>query len=121
MSRKGRKRSISSILDEEETSEISSSRRSGRRSNAPSYRNRSISIIEDDDNTSSRRLARLVRCDCTECNGRMVDPRTKVIHEARNQGSQASVTAAFDELFLQEESEANVEKYEWQSESDFED
>ncbi len=41
----------------------------------------------------------------------MVDSHTKVIHESRNQGLQASITAAFDELFIQEESEADVEEY----------
>ncbi len=49
----------------------------------------------------------------------MIDSHTKVIYESRNQGLQASVTAAFDELFIQEESKANIEEYKWQSESDF--
>jgi len=42
----------------------------------------------------------------------MVDSHTKVIHESRNQDLQVSVTAIFDELFIQEESEADVEEYE---------
>jgi len=50
----------------------------------------------------------------------MVDSHTKVIHESRNQDLQASITVAFDELFIQEELETDVEEYEWQSESDFE-
>ncbi len=62
----------------------------------------------------------LVRYDYIKCNGRMVDSHIKVIHKLRNQGSQASITATFDELFIQEKSKANVEEYEWQSESDFE-
>ena len=117
MSRKGRKWSIFSILNEEETSEISSSRCSSWRFNTSSIRNRSINIIEEEEDTISRRL---VRYDYIKYNSKMVDSHIKVIHESRNQGSQASIIAVFDKLFIQEESEANVEKYEWQSESDFE-
>ena len=118
MSRKGRKWLISSILNEEKTSKISSSWCLSQCFNAPSIRNRSINIIEEkEEDIISRRL---VRYDCTKCNGRIVDSHTKVIHESRNQGSQALVTAVFDELFIQKESKADVEEYEWQLESDFE-
>ena len=136
MSGKGRKRSIANILDDEETPEASSSRHSSRRSTAPSRRNRSMSIIDEEDTTSTSTFTRpLVRCDCTECNGRMVDHRTKAVHESRyrgsqvtvptafsepesrNQGSQVSVTAAFNVLHLQDVPETDLEE---QSETDFE-
>ncbi len=110
MSKKGRKWSIFSILNEEKTSEISLSWRLSQRFNASSIRNRSINIIEEEEKNMISRW--LVRCDCIKCNGRMVDSHTKVIHESRNQDLQVSVTAIFDELFIQEESEADVEEYE---------
>ncbi len=98
MSGKGRKWSISSILNEEETSKIFSSWHSSWCFNMLSIRNRSINIIEEEEeNTISRWL---IRCDCTKCNGRMVDSHIKVIHESRNQDLQASVTVAFDKLFI---------------------
>ncbi len=76
----------------------------------PSIRNRLINIIEEkEEDTISKQL---VRCDYIKCNGRLVDSHTKVINESRNQGSQASVIVTFDELFIQEESEADVEEYE---------
>ena len=130
MSGKGRKRSIFSILNDEETSETSSSRYTEH--SRKSRSGRSISIIDEEVMNST---SRLVRCDCTECNGKMVDPRTKVIHEARdqssqvtvptaisepesrNQGSQVSVTTAFDVLHLQDIPEADLEE---QLEIDFE-
>ncbi len=98
MSEKGKKWSIFSILNEEETSEISSSWHSSQRFNASLIRNRSINIIkEEEEDTISRQL---IRCNCIECNDRMVDSHTKVIHKSRNQDSQASVIATFDELFI---------------------
>ena len=92
MSEKGRKQSIANILDKEETFAASSSRRIAysRRNRS----NRSISIIDEEDTPST---SRLVRCDCTECNGRTVDPRTKVLHESRDRGSQVTVPTAFSE------------------------
>ena len=118
MSKKDRKWLISSILNEEKISKISSSQHSSQHFNVPSIRNKSINIIEEEEeNTISRRL---IKCDYTKCNGRMIDSCTKVIHESRNQSSQASVIAAFDELFIQKESEVDVKEYEWQLESNFE-
>ena len=92
MSGKGRKRSIANILDEEETSAASSSRRIAysRRNRS----NRSISIIDEEDTLST---SRLVRCDCIKCNNRTVDPRTKVLHESRDRGSQVTVPIVFNE------------------------
>ncbi len=82
ISRKGRKRLISSILNEGKISEISLSRHSSRRFNTPSIKNRSINIIEEEEKDMISR--RLVKCDCTECNSKMVDFHIKVIHESRN-------------------------------------
>ena len=90
MSGKGRKWSISSILGEEESSRSTSSQRSI----VLSRRNRSLSIIDEEVITSS---SRFVRCDCTECNSRMVDSHTKVLHESRDQGSQESAMTTFNE------------------------
>jgi len=82
MSRKGRKWSISSIFNKEKISEIFSSQCSSQRFNASSIRNRSINIIEKkEEDTISRRL---VRCNYTKYNGRMVDSHIKVIHKSRN-------------------------------------
>jgi len=110
MSGKSRKRSISSIIDEESSS--------NRRSTTSSRRNRSISIIEEE-STPSRQS---VRYYCIECNGKFIDSRTKIIHESRNQGSQASISTTFRELDIQEESESedDFEEYEQQSEDNFE-
>ena len=110
MNGKSRKRSISSILDEESFS--------NRRFTMSSRRNRSISIIEEE-STPSRQS---VRYYCIECNGKFIDSRTKIIHESRNQGSQASILTTFCELDIQEESksEDNFEEYEQQSEDNFE-
>ena len=98
MSRKGRKWLISSILNEEKTSKISSSWCLSQCFNAPSIRNRSINIIEKkEEDTISRRL---VRCNYTKYNGRMVNSCIKVIHESKNQDLQTLVTIIFNELFI---------------------
>ncbi|GET57088.1 hypothetical protein GLOIN_2v1786147 [Rhizophagus irregularis DAOM 181602=DAOM 197198] len=81
-----RKRSLSSILNEESDSRphaIPSSR---------IQRTRSVSNIIDEESSNqsyptSSRIGRLVACNCSECNGRLVDPRTKTIHEI-NQNSE---------------------------------
>ncbi|GBC13562.1 hypothetical protein GLOIN_2v1770724 [Rhizophagus irregularis DAOM 181602=DAOM 197198] len=81
-----RKRSLSSILNEESDSRphaIPSSR---------IQRTRSVSNIIDEESSNqsyptSSRIGRLVACNCSECNGRLVDPRTKTIHEI-NQDSE---------------------------------
>ena len=78
--------------DEEESSSI-------RISNRYSRRIRSASII-DKETTSSRCL---VICDCYECNGSLIDPHTKLIHESINQDSQSTVSFAFHDLNIQEE------------------
>jgi hypothetical protein len=55
-------------------------------------RTRSVSNIlgEESSNQSSptpSRIRRLVPCNCSECNGRLIDPCTKTIHEI-NQNSE---------------------------------
>jgi len=93
--------------DEEESSSICIS-------NRHSCRIRSASII-DEETTSSRRL---VRCDCYECNGSLIDPRTKLIHESINQDFQSTVSFAFHDLNIQEEtSEIFDQQYEESSSS----
>jgi hypothetical protein len=78
-----RKRSLSSILNEESDRPyaIPSSRR-----------NRSISTILDEESSNQSsstpsRSGRLVVCNYHKCNGRLVDPRTKFLHES-NQNSE---------------------------------
>ncbi|GBC18001.2 hypothetical protein RIR_jg26760.t1 [Rhizophagus irregularis DAOM 181602=DAOM 197198] len=81
-----RKRSLSSILNEESDSRphaIPSSR---------IQRTRSVSNIIDEESSNqsyptSSHIGWLVACNCSECNGRLVDPRTKTIHEI-NQDSE---------------------------------
>ncbi|GET51677.1 uncharacterized protein LOC110233779 [Rhizophagus irregularis DAOM 181602=DAOM 197198] len=81
-----RKRSLSSILNEKSDSRphaIPSSR---------IQRTRSVSNIIDEESLNqsyptSSRIGRLVACNCSECNGRLVDPCTKTIHEI-NQDSE---------------------------------
>src|SRR5687768_3782352 len=86
-----RKRSLSSILNDDNNGESAS-----RPHAIPSsriQRTRSVSNILDEESsnqsypTSSRIGGRLVTCNCSECNGRLVDPRTKTIHEI-NQDSE---------------------------------
>ncbi len=82
ISRKGKKWSIFSILNKEKISEISSNQCSSWRFNMPLIRNRSINIIEkEEENMISKWL---VRYDCIEYNGRMVDFHIKVIYKSRN-------------------------------------
>ena len=45
-------------------------------------------------------------CNCTDCNGQLVDSRTKAIHESRHQGhqdSQGTFTGEFQQLELDDE------------------
>src|ERR1051325_11094879 len=100
-----RKRSISSVLDDDD--EPSSSRQ-------PSRRNRSISSIINEETTPSvepsYNVRRWVICNCTDCNGQLVDSRTKAIHESRHQGhqdSQGTFTGEFQQLELDDEDSAS--------------
>lgn len=86
----GRKRSIASIIDDESTSNRPYATPSTRR-------NRSAAGILSEESTSSQldtlfTSNRLVECRCSECNGQLVDPRTKAIHEITNQNSNDDLT-----------------------------
>ncbi|CAB4417323.1 unnamed protein product [Rhizophagus irregularis] len=78
-----RKRSVSSILDDLDDEESPSNQPSSTR------RNRSISGIINEEIVSSARLTsnkrKLVVCNCPDCNGNLVDSRTKEIHDSRHQ------------------------------------
>ncbi|RHZ80856.1 hypothetical protein Glove_131g20 [Diversispora epigaea] len=78
-----RKRSLASVLYEDDTS-------SDRNRNS---RNRSISNILGEESTSnqSSNSSRLVLCNCPKCNGKLIDPRTKVIHDLSNESSEISI------------------------------
>ncbi|CAB5394987.1 unnamed protein product [Rhizophagus irregularis] len=83
-----RKRSVSSILDDFDDEESPSNQPSSTR------RNRSISSIINEEIVSSARLTsnkrKLVVCNCPDCNGDLVDSRTKEIHDFRHQEYQDS-------------------------------
>ncbi|RHZ68620.1 hypothetical protein Glove_294g69 [Diversispora epigaea] len=78
-----RKRSLASVLYEDDTS-LDRNRNS---------RNRSISNILGEELTSNQpsSSSRLVLCNCPKCNGRLIDPRTKVIHDLSNESSEISI------------------------------
>ncbi|RHZ85499.1 hypothetical protein Glove_65g45 [Diversispora epigaea] len=78
-----RKRSLASVLYEDDTS-------SDRNRNS---RNRSISNILGKESTSnqSSSSSRLVLYNCPKCNGRLIDPRTKVIHDLSNESLEISI------------------------------
>ncbi|RHZ76897.1 hypothetical protein Glove_187g45 [Diversispora epigaea] len=84
-----RKRSLASVLYENDTS-------SDRNRNS---RNRSISNILDEESTSNQpsNSSRLVLCNCPKCNGKLIDPRTKVIHDLSNKSSEISIES-FQEI-----------------------
>ena len=73
MSRK-RSRSVANLLADLDDEELSSSR--------PSRRDRTISSIIDEE-LPVRQLQKVV-CNCSECNGKLVDLRIKEIHESRH-------------------------------------
>ncbi|RHZ75351.1 hypothetical protein Glove_216g173 [Diversispora epigaea] len=78
-----RKRSLASVLYEDDTS-------SDRNRN---NRNRSISNILGEESTSNQpsNSSRLVLCNCPKCNRRLINPRTKVIHDLSNESSKISI------------------------------
>ncbi len=51
----------------------------------PSIRNRSINIIKKEKKDTISKW--LVRCNCIECNSRIVNSYIKVIYKSRNQDS----------------------------------
>jgi hypothetical protein len=87
-----RKRSVASIINDsdDEESPLSSSQ---------PHRNRSISSIINEASVTSARPSRNTRrrevCNCPDCNGKLVDSRTKEVHESRQkeyQDSQGTIT-----------------------------
>lgn len=100
-----RKRSIASLLDDldEESPSIQSS------SAAHSRRNRSIASIVNEETASSSRPSSNIRkkviCNCHDCNGKLVDSRTKEIHEStyqEYQGSQSPIWPDIQQLEIGE-------------------
>jgi hypothetical protein len=100
-----RKRSIASLLDDidEESPSIQSS------SAGHSRRNRSIASIVNEETTSSNRPSSNIRkkviCNCPDCNGKLVDSRTKEIHEStyqEYQGAQSPIWPDIQQLEIGE-------------------
>ena len=89
-----RKRSLASVLYEDNIS-------SDRNRNS---RNRSISNILGEESTSSQpsSSSRLVLCNCPKCNGRLIDPRTKVIHDLSNESSEISIESSQNRQEIEE-------------------
>ncbi|CAB4401520.1 unnamed protein product [Rhizophagus irregularis] len=78
-----RKRAVSNILDDLDDKESPSNQPSSTR------RNRSISSIINEEIVSSARSTsnkkKLIVCNCPDCDGDLVDSRTKEIHDSRHQ------------------------------------
>ena len=95
-----RKRSVASLLADFDDEELSSSR--------PSRRDRTISSIINEE--LPVRQSQKVVCNCSECNSKLVDLRTKEIHESRyqeyHQGSQGTISAEIEQLEIGETSTA---------------
>ncbi|RHZ65087.1 hypothetical protein Glove_319g177 [Diversispora epigaea] len=97
-----RKRSLASILYEDNTS-------SDRNRNS---RNRSISNILGEESTlnQSSSSSRLVLCNCPKCNGRLIDPRTKVIHDLSNESSEILIESFQNQQEIEEIDESSSSK-----------
>ncbi|GET50735.1 uncharacterized protein LOC107327733 [Rhizophagus irregularis DAOM 181602=DAOM 197198] len=100
-----RKRSVSSILDDLDDEESPSNQPSSTR------RNRSISGIINKEIVSSARPTsnkrKLVVCNCPDCDGNLVDSRTKEIHDSRHQeyqDSQGTISSQVRQLEIGETS-----------------
>src|SRR6266498_5031160 len=93
-----RERSISSIIDDDE-GESSSSRSFATSSRATSSRRHAVSDIINEETITNRPSfnRRLSICNCSECNGRLVDSRTKEIYEIRYQSLQGEILARSEE------------------------
>src|ERR1043166_7358940 len=93
-----RKRSIANLLDDldEESPSIQSS------SVTHSRRNRSIASIVNEETASSSRPSSNIRkkviCNCPDCNGKLVDSRTKELHESKYQKYQGSQNPILPEI-----------------------
>ncbi|RHZ60874.1 hypothetical protein Glove_350g85 [Diversispora epigaea] len=97
-----RKRSLASVLYEDDTS-------SDRNRNS---RNRSISNILGEESTSnqSSNSSRLVLCNCSKYNGKLIDPRTKVIHDLSNESSEISIESFQNRQEIEEIDESSSSK-----------
>ncbi|RHZ77570.1 hypothetical protein Glove_176g78 [Diversispora epigaea] len=97
-----RKRSLASVLYEDDTS-------SDRNRNS---RNRSISNILGEESTSNQpsSSSRLVLCNCPKCNGRLIDSRTKVIHDLSNESSEISIESFQNQQEIEEIDESSSSK-----------
>ncbi|GET54716.1 hypothetical protein GLOIN_2v1775288 [Rhizophagus irregularis DAOM 181602=DAOM 197198] len=100
-----RKRSVSSILEDLDDEESPSNQPSSTR------RNRSISGIINEEIVSSARPTsnkrKLVVCNCPDCDGNLVDSRTKEIHDSRHQeyqDSQGTISSQVRQLEIGETS-----------------
>ncbi|GET62975.1 hypothetical protein GLOIN_2v1775288 [Rhizophagus irregularis DAOM 181602=DAOM 197198] len=100
-----RKRSVSSILDDLDDEESPSNQPSS------TCRNRSISGIINEEIVSSARPTsnkrKLVVCNCPDCDGNLVDSRTKEIHDSRHQeyqDSQGTISSQVRQLEIGETS-----------------
>ncbi|RHZ84629.1 hypothetical protein Glove_78g83 [Diversispora epigaea] len=95
-----KKRSLASVLYEDDTS-------SDRNRNS---RNRSISNIFGEESTSNQlsNSSRLVLCNCPKCNGKLIDPRTKVIHDLSNKSSEISIESFQNRQEIEEIEISNI-------------
>ncbi|GBC26432.1 uncharacterized protein LOC107327733 [Rhizophagus irregularis DAOM 181602=DAOM 197198] len=100
-----RKRSVSSILNDLDDEESPSNQPSS------THRNRSISSIINEEIVSSARSTsnkrKLVVCNCPDCDGDLVDSRTKEIHNSRHQeyqDSQGTISSQVRQLEIGETS-----------------
>src|SRR5205814_1186368 len=103
-----RKRSISSVLDENPDRPYASP--SPPSSRIQRNRTRTISgILEEPSEHSpstTSHSGRLVACDCTKCNGKLVDYRTKVLHEI-NQNPEDSLNQNLEDNLEETEIEGH--------------
>ena len=107
-----RKRSISSIIDDDE-GESSSSWSFAISSHATSSHRHAVSDIINEETITNQPSSnrQLSICNCPECNGRLIDFRTKEIYEIRYQSSQGEILAAIFQLKIQEETGDDHEQY----------
>ena len=95
-----RKRSIASLLDDDETTP------------SRNVRSRSTSNIIDEESSSNQPSnSRLVRCNCSRCNGRYVDNRTKLAHEAMGQyGSISNIQFEISEISMESQQSFQIQE-----------
>src|SRR6266498_1545784 len=108
-----RKRSISSIIDDDKR-ESSSSRSFATSSHATSSRRHAVSDIINEETITNRPSSnrRLSICNCPKYNRRLVDSCTKEIHEIRYQSLQGEILVAKFQLEIQEEMGDDHKQYE---------